>query len=349
MACGGSIPFIYASIIAPVPGLIADRGGNVDRPFRESGVPVELASEPERVVPMRDYLALLKAVAHETGDEHFGVSLAERTNISDLGPLGRLLTGAQTLRRAVETCNTLIQVYSPASRCWLDVEGETARWHYDLTGVRDCREGRRLDCENSLYLFRTLIRLAAGPNWQPSGILLEQATPHQRRVFETRLGAPARAVGAAYALVFPRDVLGLPMTYGEPHGETERQALRTRLMSMSPGGSFVLSVKAIIRSRLSGGYPEISAVARSTGLSVRTFQRRLAEEGVVYSDLVTAVRRDLAREMLADPSRRQLDVSMSLGYADAASFTRAFRHWTGATPSEFRRALERAPAAICVP
>ena len=136
------------------------------------------------------------------------------------------------------------------------------------------------------------------------------------------------------------------MTYAEPLGEIERQALRTRLVSTAPEDSFVGSVKAIIRSQLSGGYPEISAVARSTELSVRTFQRRLAEEGVVYSDLVAAVRRDLAQEMLADPSRSQLDVSMSLGYADAANFTRAFRQWTGATPSAFRRALERSPAAV---
>ena len=50
--------------------------------------------------------------------------------------------------------------------------------------------------------------------------------------------------------------------------------------------------------------------------------------------------------VLADPSRRQLDVAMSLGYADAANFSRAFRHWTGVTPRKFRRALERMPAAV---
>ena len=103
------------------------------------------------------------------------------------------------------------------------------------------------------------------------------------------------------------------MAYAKPLGEMERQALHTRLLATGPEDSLAGSIEAIIRSQLSGGYPEISAVARSYGASVRTFQRRLNEEGVVYSDLVATVRRDLAREMLADPSQSQLEVSMSLG------------------------------------
>jgi AraC-like DNA-binding protein len=346
MGYSGSVPFIYASIITPVPDLIADLGGKVDRPFRQSGVPVELAAEPERIISMRNYFALLEAAARETGDEHFGVSMAEHFEVDDLGAFGRLLTGAPTLRRAIETCNGLVQSYSPAMSCRLESDGERVRWQYQLAGVRDSLEGRRLDCENTLYLFRTLIRLAAGPNWQPDEIVVGQATPHQLRVFEARLGAPVRRLDGNWALVFPRDLLGLPMTYAKPLGETEQQALHTRLKSTAPDDCFAGAVKAIVRSQLCGGYPEISAAARSTGLSVRTLQRRLADESLVYSDLVTDVRRDLALEMLSDPSQRQLDVAMSLGYADAANFTRAFRHWTGVTPREFRRALERAPAAV---
>ncbi len=346
MRPNGSIPFIYASIIAPVPDVVADHGGRVGRPFRESGVPVELASEPERVVPLRDYLALLEAAAREIGDEHLGLSLAERLRIDDLGPFGRLRTGLPTLRPAIETTNALIHYFSPALRCWLEIDGEIARWHYELKGVRDCREGRRLDGEYSLFLFRTLIRLAAGSNWQPSEVLLEQATPQQVSVLRSRFGAPARAVGTSYGLVFPRNVLDLPMTYAKPLREIERRALLSRLISSAPDDSFVGSVKAIIRSQLCGGYPEISTVARSAKLSVRTFQRRLADAGASYSGLIAEVRRDLAKEMLADPWKNQLDIAMSLGYSEAASFSRAFKQWAGVTPGEFRRFLLGLPAAI---
>lgn len=141
MKAVGPIPYIYASILAPVPDIVADRGGKVDRPFRVSGVPIELAAAPERILPMRDYLTLLEQAARETGDEHFGLAMAERMAIEDLGAFGRLITGSPTLRRAIETTNSLIHRYSPASRCWLDIDGETVRWCYEVTGIRDSREG----------------------------------------------------------------------------------------------------------------------------------------------------------------------------------------------------------------
>jgi len=346
MGSSGSVPLIYASIMTPVPDLIDDRGGRIDRPFRRSGIPAELVSEPGSIVPLRDYFTLLEAAAQETGDEHFGLSLSERLKIEDLGPLGELLIRAPTVRRAIWMGTTLLENCMPAMRSWLEFAGENVRWHFDYTGIRDCREGRRLDCESSLLLYRTLIRLAAGPNWQPSLVLLEQATASQCRVMESRLGAPVRNSSSGYALVFPREVLDLPMIHAKPLREIERQALLSRMTLLRSSDSFVCSVKSMIRSKLYGGYPEVSAVARSTGLSLRTFQRRLAEAGIAYSDLVAEVRGDLAREMLADKSRSQLDVSLSLGYADAANFTRAFKHWTGVTPRQFRHSLAGLRAAI---
>ena len=76
------------------------------------------------------------------------------------------------------------------------------------------------------------------------------------------------------------------------------------------------------------------------GMSVRTLQRRLAETGVSYSDLVDEVRLASALTLIDDRSIRLSDVARRLGYADAANFDRAFRRWTGFSPSQVR-ALDR--------
>ena len=65
----GSVPFIYASIIAPVPDLINDQGGRVERPFSKAGIPIELVEEPEKVIPIPGYLGLLEAAAREEPDD----------------------------------------------------------------------------------------------------------------------------------------------------------------------------------------------------------------------------------------------------------------------------------------
>jgi len=70
---------------------------------------------------------------------------------------------------------------------------------------------------------------------------------------------------------------------------------------------------------------------------MRTFQRRLEQEGLTYQRLVDQVRFQAAAELLGNRSVKMIEIALELGYSDAAHFTRAFRRWTGVEPSEFRR------------
>jgi AraC-like DNA-binding protein len=85
------------------------------------------------------------------------------------------------------------------------------------------------------------------------------------------------------------------------------------------------------------GPPRIESVARATRCGVRTLQRRLQEAGLTYSGLLDAVRLEIAARMLEDAENKVRDIAFDLGYSDQANFTRAFRRWAGAPPSEYRR------------
>jgi AraC-like DNA-binding protein len=74
-------------------------------------------------------------------------------------------------------------------------------------------------------------------------------------------------------------------------------------------------------------------------VSVATLRRRLEEEGTTFTGLVDEVRRDLAERHLSDPHRTISEVAFMLGFAHAPAFHKAFRRWTGATPSERRARL----------
>lgn len=78
------------------------------------------------------------------------------------------------------------------------------------------------------------------------------------------------------------------------------------------------------------------------GLSPRSLQRRLAEIGTTYEELVDGWRRGKAKAMLSSPASRTDEVAACLGYADASHFIRAFRRWEGLSPTEFRRETARA-------
>jgi AraC-like DNA-binding protein len=101
-----------------------------------------------------------------------------------------------------------------------------------------------------------------------------------------------------------------------------------------------LSIEAtcdLIDALLANGYPALEEVARLLRVSSRTFQRQLNREGISYSDLVERCRCKAACEALEHTQRPIQNISATLGYADASSFARAFRRWTGMAPSAYRK------------
>jgi len=89
---------------------------------------------------------------------------------------------------------------------------------------------------------------------------------------------------------------------------------------------------------LPSGAPDLRDLADALGLTPRTLQRRLKDEGETVQGLVLDVRRALAAELLAT-AMPLAEVSQRLGYAEPSVFFRAFRRWTGDTPEAYRRRL----------
>jgi AraC-like DNA-binding protein len=83
--------------------------------------------------------------------------------------------------------------------------------------------------------------------------------------------------------------------------------------------------------------PTLPMAARALGMSSRTLQRRLDLEGVSFSQLLVRAESQRACELLRNPYLRVRAISQSLGYRDPSSFSRAFRHWTGVAPRDYRR------------
>ncbi len=95
-------------------------------------------------------------------------------------------------------------------------------------------------------------------------------------------------------------------------------------------------IRQVIRRQLAHQAPTLERTARELGLPVRTLQRRLHVIGASYTDVVDAVRFDLARRLLQEPNSRVSQVAKRLGYADPSSFSRAFRRWSGVPPKSFQ-------------
>ncbi|TGU31128.1 AraC family transcriptional regulator, partial [bacterium M00.F.Ca.ET.152.01.1.1] len=94
-------------------------------------------------------------------------------------------------------------------------------------------------------------------------------------------------------------------------------------------------VKVVLKRSLASGRPELSDIARELGMSERTLQRRITEEGTSFRELLINARQELGRQLLSDPTADIDEVACRLGYQDASSFYRAFREWEGTTPNRW--------------
>jgi AraC-like DNA-binding protein len=79
------------------------------------------------------------------------------------------------------------------------------------------------------------------------------------------------------------------------------------------------------------------AIAAALKMSARTLQRRLEEEGHRYSSVLDDVRARVAKRLLADPSLGLGEIAYRIGFCDLATFSRAFKRWTGVPPGTYRR------------
>jgi AraC-like DNA-binding protein len=169
----------------------------------------------------------------------------------------------------------------------------------------------------------------------------------------------ARAVSFTHAR--PRDILPLErffgtdaLTFGAEESSFSLSAatievpvlVRAARRPAEPTGAVIPPAEALdamtarVRTALLG-VPARSAtleeVARSCGMSDRTLQRRLEAERTSFVEIQDTVREARARELLRDPRISLVDIAEQLGFSDLATFSRAFKRWTGQPPGMFRR------------
>ena len=98
----------------------------------------------------------------------------------------------------------------------------------------------------------------------------------------------------------------------------------------------VEQVRKQLIAAMDGGDTSIETIAKKLGTSARSLQRRLAEEGTRYNDLLSEIRAEFAKRYLARGSISASEVAYLLGFTEPPAFFKAFKRWTGMTPREFQ-------------
>lgn len=94
-------------------------------------------------------------------------------------------------------------------------------------------------------------------------------------------------------------------------------------------------LRDILKNQMASN-PKMDEVAKAMGMSGRTLRRRLTSIGTSYQNELDHVRQELALSAMEE-AKSLASIAEGLGFNDSSAFYKAFRRWTGMTPSEYMR------------
>lgn len=327
-----------SQLVAPTLAVVAEHAGAraASALATEFALPVDAATAAEVVLPLAALRGLLDRAAELAGIDELGVALAERFPRGGYGVLEYTCRSAPTIRAALERIVRYVGLLNELVVMSLDERDGVVVIEQRIPGEPACvgRHG------NAFFLsyFLARAREVSHAPMVPVRAWFAHPAPDDVAALCQALGTTHVRFGAgANGMALPAAQVDAPISSADPPllSILEAQADRA-LAGVAPAARTAAIVRQQVRAQLGDGPPSLEGVATSLRLTRRTLQRRLADEGVAFQAIVDDVRRELALDYVKDARRPLGEIAYLLGYAELSPFLRAFKRWTGRTPSQVR-------------
>jgi len=312
-------------------------GLDPNRMLSEFGLPLQCLRDPELKIPIDAVRELLEASAERSGNEGFGLLMAEARRLSNLGPLGLLMREQPTLRAAVESYAQYARKLNEALFLTLEESGDAFVLREELIIGRggSVRQSTELAIGVSFQMLRAFL----GPQWHPRRICFAHHAPADLSVHHRVFGRNVSFGQVFNGIVCARRDLEMP----NPSADPDMARYARKLLEGGPGdGGTKLAayVRQFVVMQLGSGRCTIDQAAAHLRIDRRTVHRRLAREGETFSGIVDGVRRELAARYVREGTRSLAEISGLLGFAAQSGFSRWYRRTFGRPASHERVRIE---------
>jgi AraC-like DNA-binding protein len=325
-----------AAYSLPLLDIVERRGIDEARLLGHLGLTRKRLADPGELMPLHAAVALYERAVALTREPALGVYLGLHMRASAHGILGFAAMSARTVRDAIVLAVKYAGIRTTALSLRAQVvDGTGALVLEEHANLRGAREGYAFAV---LVGFWTMGRALTG---QDLDVTFDFAFPKPAYYDRFAAALPPARFGQRCHQIVLRDLALLET----PLIMADEAAMRLAkgqcdeiLQSMGLDGRIAPRVRSLLARRLQG-MPSLAAVARTLRLSTRTVRRHLEEEGLTYSGMADDERRRRALLLVRSHGLSVQEIGERLGYSDVANFTRAFRRWTGKTPTAYREAV----------
>jgi AraC-like DNA-binding protein len=317
-------------------------GMDIDQFLQSIGVDPESVKSADDHIPVETYLYIQEEAAKRTGDECFGLHMGEFAEAGSWSILGYMMMNCENLGQAFEKAGRYSRIIGNLIEAAAVFQFNKVKFifftppHAPLM-TRHCYEST---LSSSVRMLRTL----SGKEIHPVQVGFSYPEPQDRAEYDRVFQCPVLFDQKDTFMVLETKIAKIPVLLSNPalleHFELYAQEFIAKLEHTD---EYTRAVTRIILANLDDMDLSIRKISKEMALSVRTLQKRLEDEGVVFSELLRMIREKLAKQYLTENYTVE-QITYMLGFSEPSVFRKAFKKWAGMTPREYRETVFSMPS-----
>lgn len=294
------------------------------------GLPPDALATSDRRLPFAAATRLLAAAVGETRCPHLGLLVARHWGFGATGLAGELAWRSATVQEALETFTVFQRLNSTGGAVYFTRLQSAALLGFAV--YHPHVEQLAVVCDIAVGSLTNGLRELCGAGWNPEEVMLPHSAPDDVRPYRDYFRCPVHFDAERAALRIGGSALARPSPGRDPARKRalERQASAGGVAPLLP------HVYRSLRLLMLDGGVTADNVAQHFAMHRRTLDRRLRQHGTSFHTILCDVRYEVARQLLRDTQLPSAQIAAAIGFREAASFTRAFRQWSGVTPARWR-------------
>ena len=301
--------------------------------FRKAGLDPSKLSDPNYRYASVGMKKLWAVAAEVTGDACIGLKAASYWHPTTLHALGFSWMASASLHDALQRMVRYLDIVSTATRLKMDAGDDevVVEFTFDAAYVPAVEA-----MDAALAVLVDMCRGSYGEDFALNQVFLGRNAPDCEQEFRHFFQAPVKFSASRNAIAFDRACLDKPLPTANPELVRANDAIVAEHLAELNKNDIVGQVKIEIIHLLSSGSVSERLIANRLNMSLRSLQRKLAGARSSYFALLEDTRRELAIQYMRDSRHSVNEVTYLLGFSEPSNFSRAFKRWTGFTPSQFR-------------
>ncbi len=327
---------ILASPLRIFVDALRELGAGWDSILRACSIDPESLLDPDARVPRERFERVWKEAAAQTGDPCIGLHAGQHIHPRAVNLLIYLMLSSATLGEGMTRVARYQAVVSGTP--WIGLRADDGLAYVRVGSEGGDPETSAIQAEYLSLLVLAFLEWVADQDLGAVEMRYRHDPRGPRDEYGRAFRCPVRFSCQDSELVLSLKTLDLPSAHANPSLARLHDEFAARLLVEAQEGSTVARTRRALLALLDSGESDIEKVARRLGMSARTLQRKLSQEGHSFRAVLDTLRRELADHHLRLRRDSIAETAHLTGFSEASAFSRAVRRWFGRTPRELRDA-----------